>query len=456
MNINWSEIREEATRVLVDLIRINTVNPPGNETEAAVYLQQILNREGIDSAIYASASNRGNLVARLKGSGMERPLILLSHLDVVGFNPNQWSHPPLAGEIFEGYLWGRGALDMKGMTVMELVSLLLYKRSGAIPDRDLILIAAADEEAGGDLGMDWLMGQDIPGLKEAEYVINEGGEGVMRDGVPVFACQNGEKGVLWLKITVAGTPGHASMPAKENAINRAAQIINRLNRNKQGMNLCETSRGFLTGLAKQRGMRLPVDQDTVDYSLKIFANRHFRNERSIQAMLYNTISPTIIKAGEKCNVLPESCELTLDCRLLPGKTPEGFLAHLKRIIGETGVEYEMIHTAIPTESPLDTELYRVMEKAVRQEIPEALLVPYLSPGGTDSRYFRTRGITAYGFMPVIISESEIQTIHGIDERISLDNLERGTRILYNVIRAIAKKMSDPLPDNGRETGSASN
>jgi acetylornithine deacetylase/succinyl-diaminopimelate desuccinylase-like protein len=439
MKINWRKIREEATRMLVDLIRINTVNPPGNETEAAVYLQQILNREGIESAIYASASNRGNLVARLAGSGKKRPLILLSHLDVVGFNPNQWSHPPLSGEICDGYIWGRGTLDMKGMTVMEALSLLLFKRSGAIADRDLILIAAADEEAGGESGMNWLMNQEIPGLKEAEYVINEGGEGGLRDGVPVFACQNGEKGVLWLKLTVSGTPGHASMPAKLNAIKQAAQIINRLERNKQVMHLCQTSRGFLTALAVQKGLRIPADPDTADYSLKIFANRHFHAERSVQAMLYNTISPTVIKAGEKCNVLPESCELTLDCRLLPGETPEGFLAQLKRLIGETGVEYEVIHAASPTESPMDTELFQVMEKAVRSEVSGALLVPYLSPGGTDSRYFRMRGITAYGFMPVIISEDELQTMHGNDERISLDNLELGIRILYQVLSEIAGK-----------------
>jgi acetylornithine deacetylase/succinyl-diaminopimelate desuccinylase-like protein len=439
MTINWREIREEATRILVDLIRINTVNPPGNETEAAVYLQQILKREGIDSAIYASVSSRGNLVARLPGSGKRRPLILLSHLDVVGFNPNQWSHPPLTGEIFDGYIWGRGALDMKGMIVMELLSLLLCKRSGVVPERDLILIAAADEEAGGDLGMNWLMNQEIPGIKEAEYVINEGGEGGLRDGVPVFACQNGEKGVLWLKLTVSGTPGHASMPAKVNAIKQTAQIINRLNRNKQVMNLCQTSRGFLTALAVQKGLRLPADPDTADYSLKLFANRHFHAERSVKAMLYNTISPTVIKAGEKCNVLPESCELTLDCRLLPGETPEGFLAQLKRIIGENGVKYELIHAAAPTESPLETGLYQVMKEAVRSEIPGALLVPYLSPGGTDSRYFRSRGVTAYGFMPVIISEAELQTMHGTDERISLDNLEMGTRILYNVLCEIVRK-----------------
>ncbi|HYH03213.1 MAG TPA: M20/M25/M40 family metallo-hydrolase [Bacillota bacterium] len=437
MNINWTEVRDEAIRILSDLIRIKTVNPPGNESEAALYLQRVLNEAGIESTIYASASNRGNLVATLKGNGRAKPLVLLSHLDVVGANPSQWSHPPFEAEIDNGYIWGRGALDMKGMIAMELVALLLYKRSGQVPDRDLIMVAAADEEAGGNFGMEWLLEQDIPGLKNAEYVINEGGEGGVWNGFPYFSCQNGEKGVLWLKLTVKGTPGHASMPGKDNAIVRMATIINRLNRHKHLMQLCATSRGFLAALALKRGLRLPEDSAAGDYSLKMFASRYFREERSVQAMLYNTATPTIIRAGEKTNVLAEACELTLDCRLLPGETPQGFLKELKGIVNDPDVEYEIIQTADPTESDLNTRLYEVMEEAVRKIMPEAALVPYLSPGGTDSRYFRQRGITAYGFMPVIINESELQRMHGIDERLSLDNLELGTKILYEVLQGIA-------------------
>lgn len=438
MNIDWLAVRDEAIQILADLIRINTVNPPGNESEAALYLQRLLGVAGIESTIYASASNRGNLVARLPGTGRLKPLILLSHLDVVGANPKQWLHPPFAAEIADGYIWGRGALDMKGMLTMEALVMLLYQRSGQTPDRDIILVAAADEEAGGDFGMDWLMDQDIPGLKEAEYVINEGGEGTMRGDCPTFSCQNGEKGILWAKLTVKGTAGHASMPAKDNAVVRMAEIVNRLNRHKQVMRLCETSRGFLAALAHRRGMRISDDTAAGDYSLKMFASRYFKQERSVQAMLYNTVTPTIIRAGEKTNVLPETCELTLDCRLLPGETPEGFLAQIKTLVNDTEVEYEIIQAAQPTESPLDTPLYQAMEQAVQEEMPQALVVPYLSPGGTDSRHFRQRGITAYGFMPVLISETELQRMHGVDERLSLENLELGIRILYGTVTRIAK------------------
>lgn len=437
MNIDWPAVRDEAIHVLADLIRINTVNPPGNESEAALYLQRLLGAEGIESTIYASASNRGNLVARLKGTGRLKPLVLLSHLDVVGANPKQWSHPPFEAEIADGYIWGRGALDMKGMLAMEALALLLYRRSGQTPDRDLLLVATADEEAGGDFGMEWLLGQNIPGLNEVEYVINEGGEGTLQGETPVFSCQNGEKGVLWVKLTVKGTPGHASMPAKDNAVVRMAGLVHRLNRHKQVMRLCDTSRGFLAALARRKGLKIADDSAVADYSLKMFASRNFKNERSVQAMLYNTVTPTVIKAGEKTNVLAESCELTLDCRLLPGDTPEGFLAQLKALVNDPDVEYEIIQAAVPTESSLNTPLYWVMEQAAREVMPQALVVPYLSPGGTDSRYFRQRGIVAYGFMPVLISETELQRMHGVDERLSLDNLELGTRILYGVLSRIA-------------------
>lgn len=441
MDFNWDKIRieavKEATQYLVDLIRINTTNPPGNEYEAALYLQELCNREGLDATIYASASNRANLVITLKGDGTSRPLVLLSHVDVVTANPSQWTHHPFSGEIADGYIWGRGALDMKGMLVMELMALLLCKRSGVQPKRDIILVVAADEEAGASFGMEWLLKQDIPGIKEAEYVINEGGEGTIRDGVPVYACQNGEKGILWVKMSVKGQPGHASMPSKDNAIAHMATILHRLNRYKRPLTLTETTRRFLLELAKKKGLRLPEESNALDFSLKMFANRYFKGERSVQAMLYNTISPTIIHAGEKANVLPEICEVTLDCRLLPGVTPENFLNDLKTFINDPEVTFEIIQAGLPTESPIDTDLFQIIREVVQNDDPSAVVVPYLSPGGTDSRYFRKEGITAYGFIPIIISEAELQRMHGIDERLSLENLERGTRILAEVVRKIA-------------------
>jgi acetylornithine deacetylase/succinyl-diaminopimelate desuccinylase-like protein len=237
---------------------------------------------------------------------------------------------------------------------------------------------------------------------------------------------------------VYGSPGHASMPSRDNAIIRMAVLLNRIGRYKPEISLSETTRNFLLEMAKAKGLRLMKNSKNLDYSLRMFANRHYGKERSVQAMLYNTISPTIIRAGEKTNVLPEVCEAVLDCRLTPGETPEGFLNKIKAVVNDLSVEWEVIQTAEPTESPVNTELFSIIQKTVRNIIPKAVIVPYLSPGGTDSRYFRKRGITAYGFFPIILSEDELQRMHGIDERISLKNLEQGTRILYETVKKIGK------------------
>ncbi|MCL6589798.1 MAG: M20/M25/M40 family metallo-hydrolase [Firmicutes bacterium] len=431
------ERQDEAVKLLADLIRINTANPPGNELKAAKYLKEILDQEGIENKIYEAAPGRANLVARIPGTGRFKPLALLSHLDVVGANPVQWRYDPFGGVIAGGYIWGRGALDMKGMLTMELLALLQIKRSGKQPHRDLILVAAADEEAGGEYGINWLLKQEIPGLQEAEYVINEGGEGIIQDGWPVYACQNGEKGVLWVKLAVTGTPGHASMPVADNAIFRMNQVLNRISGFKSELFLSATTRSYITAIATAKGIALSPDPGVRDQRLKQLITRELKNERSLQAMFYHTISPTIIQAGMKTNVLPERCELTLDCRLLPGETPEGFYRKLKDQIDDPQVTIEIIHAAPPTESPVDTELFRVMERAVHRENSKALITPYLSPGGTDSRYFRRLNITAYGFMPVLLSEEDLQRMHGIDERLSLANLEQGTRILTQVVQEIA-------------------
>ncbi len=436
MTINWTSVREEAIKLLGDLVRINTTNPPGNELEAACYLQEILRREGIQSTIYEKAPRRANLVARLAGNGSGRPLVMLAHLDVVTANPAQWSHDPFGGEVADDYLWGRGTLDMKGMLTMEVLTMLLLKRSGVELQRDLILVAAADEEVGGVEGMEWLITQEIPGLKTAEFVINEGGEGTLRDGVPVYSCQSGEKGLLWVKLGLKGTPGHASVPLADNAVLGMAEILGRIGRASLPVALSQTTRGFLKGLAEQKGIALPQEETELDAALLDFSQQFLSDELTTQAMFYNTISPTMLNASQKTNVLPELCEATLDCRLVPGETPDSFLAKLKEIVNDPRVTYEILQQAVPTESRLNTALFTAMQKAVKQEDPNSVLVPFLSPGCTDSRFFRHLGIAAYGFMPVLLTESEIQRMHGIDERLSLENLERGTRILYQAVREV--------------------
>lgn len=438
MDFNWKRVGDETIDLLRSLIRINTTNPPGNEVLAATFIKTLLEREGIPVEIYESAPRRSNLIARLSGDGSHKPVMMLSHLDVVAANSNQWSFDPFAGIIDGGYIWGRGALDMKGMLAMELMTLILYKRNGQVPGRELILVAAADEEVGGLYGINWLMSQGIHGLDDVEFVINEGGTGFIQNGKPIFTCQNAEKGLLWLKLSLSGTPGHASMPSKDNAIVQMNKIIGRIARHREPITLCGTSRSFLSQIAVQHGVKLPSLPESLDYTLKLFANRHFSRERSVQGMFYNTISPTILQAGMKTNVLPEQCELTLDCRLVPGETPEHFLEQLRNIINDSRVSCEVLQAATPTESSVDTELFEVMRQVVQQINPDSDVLPYLSTLATDSRYFRQKGITSYGFIPILISEAELQKMHGIDERLSLANLEMGTRILYQVIQEICR------------------
>ncbi len=434
--IQWELVKNETAQLLQELIRINTTNPPGNELAAAVLLQTVFQAEGIETQIYETAPARGSLIARLPGKSEAKSLILLGHTDVVGANPAQWSHPPFAGEIVADFVWGRGALDMKGMLAMEAMALILLKRNQIVPERDILFIAVADEETGGGQGIEWLMEQDIPGLREAEYVINEGSTGTIREGVPVFACQTGEKGVLWIKLTIPGMAGHASIPTADNAIVKMMKVINRLQKGKQPVTFSNSSRAYIKELALQKGLSLSAEHLALDYSLQLFVAQHLKEERSVQAMLYNTISPTIIQSGSKVNILPEFCELTLDCRLLPGETPGKFLDKLQKTINDPSVTYEIIQAADPTESPYDTALFAVIQDVVREERSDAIVVPYLSPLSTDSRFFRFRNITAYGLIPIMISEAELQTIHGVDERISLDNIERGTRILFKIAQQI--------------------
>ncbi len=434
--IQWEQVRIETAQLLQELIRIDTTNPPGNELAAAVLLQTVFQAEGIDTQIYRAAPTRGSLIARLPGKSGAKPLILLGHTDVVSANPAQWSHPPFAGEIVDDFVWGRGALDMKGMLAMEAMALILLKRNQIIPERDILFIAVADEETGGGQGIEWLMEQDIPGLREAEYVINEGSTGMIRDGIPIFACQTGEKGVLWVKLTIPGTPGHASMPTSNNAIFKMMKVIDRLEKGKHPVTFSNSSRAFIKELALQKGLSLSAEHLALDYSLQLFVAQHLKHERSVQAMLYNTISPTIIQSGSKVNILPDFCELTLDCRLLPGETPGKFLAKLQKTINDPSVTYEIIQAADPTESSYDTALFAVIRQVIQEERPDAMIVPYLSPLSTDSRFFRFRNITAYGLIPIIITEAELQTIHGVDERISLDNIEQGTRILYKIAQQV--------------------
>ncbi|HDH09412.1 MAG TPA: M20/M25/M40 family metallo-hydrolase [Chloroflexi bacterium] len=438
--INWTAVKEEVTGYLRDLVRFDTTNPPGNETPAARYLADILEREGFEVTLLESAPGRGNLIARLEGTGEERPLLLLSHLDVVPAEREEWERDPFGGELVDGYIWGRGTVDTKQLTAMELMTLLLLKRQGFVPRRDIILAATADEEMGGRYGLGWLL-ETHPHLLDCEYAINEGG-GIGFDfgGRRFYVCQTAEKGVCWLKVRTKGRAGHASIPTKDNAVVHLAGALTRLAQAKLPMHRTATVEAFIRGLA--RGQKFPASLLFPLVLNPLFEPLILRSipaegmiGPALRAMLHNTATPTVLRAGEKTNVIPSTAEAEVDCRMLPGQSVESLLAEVKPILGEE-VEVEVFATTTPYESDYHTELYELFGQVLAKLDPGSTVVPFLLTGSSDGRYLAAKGVKVYGFSPMKQEPGLpiLELAHGRNERISVENLLFGTRVLYEVVR----------------------
>lgn len=428
--IDWEEVTEEATDLLSRYIAIDTSNPPGNEETAALFLADVLHREGLEARLYQAAPGRANLSARLAGDGSKRPLILLNHTDVVPAEPPFWQEPPFASTVRDGVIWGRGALDMKGMGVMELMTLLLLKRHGIPLKRDVVFLAVADEEAGGDVGIEW-MDRHHPEVMDAEYVLNEGGYGfaeLMGVRKPVFNCSISEKGPLWLKLRAQGFPGHGSVPHGNNSLERLVRALYRVQGWQHPITVLPETELFFRRL--HEGGFLPEEPTESTLARMAESNPVFRS------VLANTISVTTCTAGYKHNVIPAVSEATLDCRLLPGQSAQAFLEELKGVIDDPKVEVEEVYRSETDSSPVQTELFDIVEGVARETVEEAVVLPSVSPGFTDSRIFRRRGMVAYGFIPVLLEPLEAATIHGHNERISIENLRLGTQIVLEVTRRL--------------------
>jgi acetylornithine deacetylase/succinyl-diaminopimelate desuccinylase-like protein len=426
--IDWDEVEQEATRLLCEYITLDTSNPPGNEEIACRWFAEILQREGISSTYYESAPGRGSLIARLPGVGSTGPLMLLNHTDVVPAQPEYWSAPPFAGEIRDGYIWGRGALDMKGLGIIELMTFLLVKRLDLPLARDLIFFAIADEEAGGEFGVEWFARQH-PELLQADCVINEGAGGMLGfkgSDLPIFGFAAAEKSPLWLRLSSEGQPGHGSVPHAENALDRLVRALKRIQDWKRPRRLTPEVMPFLQGLAEAGILESIEDVET--------AERLAENDLLLNALTTDTISLTSVSGGVKVNVIPARAEATLDCRLLPGRDLSAFTEELRHVIDDPRVEIERIFGTEGPSSSLDHELIRTVQAVVREQIEEAVVLPMVCVGFTDSRVFRQLGVPAYGFSPTLTSEEERRTIHGHDERTPIEGLRTGTQIMFEVVR----------------------
>ncbi len=441
--INWDALREEAIHHLRALIRIDTTNPPGNETVAAHYLAEVLHREGIDSVIVGHAPNRGNLVARLKGRGAAPPLLLMCHTDVVPAEPERWKHPPFGAEVADGYIWGRGALDMKFMVILELMTMLTLKRRGVDLARDVIYVATADEEVGGT-GMQYLV-KEHPDLIRAEYALNEGGGFTQWiAGKPIYPIQVGEKGVCWTKVRMCGKPGHASVPSDDNAVAKLIRLLSRMK--PMPTHVTPTVRAYVEGIGRAVGGELGekaallLDGDRgQELARKLL-------EPDMAAFLYavthNTAVPTRLHAGYKTNVIPSEAEATLDCRFLPGFDRESFLAELRSTFDETlaaEIELEVEQYATALESPYDSPLYRLAREKIEAAHPGAVAVPFIASGATDAKYVQPLGVRVYGFAPLRYAMDDPRTglVHGHNERISLEGFAFGLRVLIETVETFA-------------------
>ena len=424
--IDWNAVREEVTGYLRDLIRLDTTNPPGNEILAAEYLAGVLRREGLVPRVTESQPGRGNVTARLAGGGV--PLVLLGHTDVVAVEPDRWRHPPFDGQLRDGYVWGRGALDMKNMVAAELMVFLLLKRRRTDLKRDVIFAATADEEAGkGDHGVGWLL-DNHPEQVDAPFVLTEGGGAEFRVGdARFYTCQTGQKGICRFRMVARGEPGHGSRPHPQNAAVRLSEAVSALGRTVLPMHPSRTVRAFLDSIATTQ------DPPTADRLRRVLEPEHSEAAleslplapeiaANLRASLRNTASVTMLQAGQKINVIPAEASAWVDGRLAPGQTDDTFFEEIRPLVGDD-VRFEVDQYSPPLEAGIDSPLYRTIVDVMADHDPGARVVPSQSTGGTDAKHIcpRRPATRVYGFMPYrgAPGEEEWQLIHGHDERTSV-------------------------------------
>jgi acetylornithine deacetylase/succinyl-diaminopimelate desuccinylase-like protein len=424
-------LREEATDLLQRLIRLDTVNPPGNETLAAELLRDYLGDSGVAVELYAKVPERANLVARIPGREDGPRLLLLSHTDTVLADAAEWQLDPWSGELRDGEIWGRGALDMKGQVAANAVAIASLAREGFEPSGDLIFAATADEEVGEDFGLSWLC-REHPDAVRAEYCVNEGaGDRIdFGEGRIFYLCSAAEKMSSPFRLLVHGRSGHASMPGiADNALVKAAGMIERLAELRPEPRLEPEVGAFL---------RLLVGREVAaDEALETARSIHPLAGELVEPLLSLTVAPTIVSASQKRNVIPALCDLICDCRLLPSETQKDAERLLRETIGAGDYDFEWLEGQGGTRSPLETPLWELIESFVAAEEPGAKVAPVCLAGFTDSHWLREAfGTVAYGFFPMRTMDPEVgaRLIHSADERIAVDDLELGVRFLRDVAR----------------------
>ena len=444
---DWESTARETIGHLKRMIRINTVNPPGNELGVAQYLDSTLKSAGIETHLFEPAPGRAAFVARLRGDGSRRPVILMGHMDVVGVERAKWTVDPFAAETKDGYLYGRGAIDDKGMLAANLQTMLLLKRhvidAGGKLSRDVIFVANSDEEAGGDYGMGWLV-QNHRELIDAEFVLNEGGRTRIVRGKPLYvAVQNTEKVPHVVTVTARGPGGHASVPLRGNAITRLGRALAAIGAHQEPTQVNPTTRAFFGQLstvwpdqAERRAMADVASRD----SARVKRGASVLGRTPVfDAVLRTGISATILNGGIRSNVIPTEATATLNIRTLPGQSIDNVVARLRRVVNDSSVSLavtERGEDAPP--SDFASPMFAAIAESVKELAPAMVTVPYLSTGATDSARLRQLGMQAFGVLPFPMNQDDEDRMHGNDERVPLSALDFGTRLIYGAILRVAR------------------
>lgn len=438
---------DESVGHLCHAIRIETVNPPGNEAGLGAWLDGILRAEGIETRVLEPVQGRSAVIARLRGNGSALPILLTAHMDVVGVERNEWSVDPFGGEVKDGYVYGRGAIDDKGMLVAELMAFLLLKRrvldAGGSLTRDVIFAATADEETGGEYGLGWII-EHHPELIRAEFAINEGGRVRIVEGRTLYAAvQTAEKVANVVTVTATGPAGHASIPLDGNAVARLARAVALIASHREPVILSQTTLGFFGGLQhvwpEAEIARAMGEVASGEPSLVARGAATLGRAPMFDAVLRTGISPTVLSAGSRHNVIPANGSATLSVRTLPGEDLDDLVERLRELIADPQVEITV--TARGTDAPpsaTDSIVFRALADAAQALDPSLVTVPYMSTGATESAKLRAWGVQTYGILPFPLDSDDERRMHGADERIPITSLAFGIRLLLELLDRVQR------------------
>jgi acetylornithine deacetylase/succinyl-diaminopimelate desuccinylase-like protein len=448
--IDWAVEGDSCVRLLRDLIRIPTVNPPGNERAAAELVAQFLRDRGIEPRVVESEPERTSVVARYSGSGELPPLLLTGHLDVVEADETTWTRPPFSADLVDGFIWGRGAIDMKNMVSMSACVMSLLARRKPKLARDVIFAAVADEETGSSKGAHFLVSEH-PDLVRAEYALGEvGGFSLHMMGRIFYPVQVAEKGQVWVRASFTGEAGHGSIPRTDSAVIRAAEAIVRVGKTRLPFHPTDAVRRFLGDLAAALPFpaKLVLPRLTTPWLAGLLLDRVFTEpsiRRTFSTYLSNTASPTVVRAGAKTNVIPALASFEIDGRTLPGQTDADFVREIQQLLG-TQAMVDILASQPPVVTAADTPMFRCLTDVIGRHDPEGIVLPAMTPGFTDAKAYARLGTKYYGFAPVRFAASDNVAFsalyHGKDERIPEAGLRWGLETLYDAVVTFA---SDRAP-----------